>query len=74
MKKKNKLIKITISLCAIGVILYFLWAHLGGDISKVNRRIGASKIYSKQDIEYAMNTVERKFKIDFGVYINGSVV
>ncbi len=66
MRKKNKLIGVTISLFAIGVILHFLWIHLGGDISNVTRRIGTSKVYSKQDIEHAMNTVEREFKIDFG--------
>ena len=62
MKKKPVIIA---AIFVIGVVLFFLLLRKGGDISNVNRVIPQSEIYSKQDIAYAMDVVEDKFKSDF---------
>lgn len=63
---KKKLIFGLVLLC-IAVICYM---KLGGNTGEVSRRIGHSEKYSEEDINVAMDQVERKFKQKF----NGCVL
>lgn len=65
MDKKKKVMVLTMAICFIGIILFFLWTHIGGDISNVNRTMKHSEIYTEQEIADAMNIIERQFKINF---------
>ena len=65
MNKKKKVYILIASICIIGIILFLLWPHKGGNTKHVNRNIMAVKVYSEEDIAGAMDIVEKKFKHDF---------
>jgi hypothetical protein len=65
MSKKSKLIGLILTICIIGIALYFLRSYIGGDINNVNQSIPQSEVYSNQDIDSAMDIVKKKFKGEF---------
>jgi uncharacterized membrane protein len=66
LKKRITIIVVLILIAAIAASLIFL-AHRNkcGDVSNVKRTVTASKIYSEQDINDAMDIVAKFFQSDF---------
>lgn len=64
MKKSSIIIVLLILIIAIATSLILL-VNKGGDISNVNRTVTASKVYSEQEINDAMDIVVECFQSDF---------
>lgn len=65
MKKKKKVIVKIIVIGIIEIIMFFPWPHACGNIKHVNRTIMQSQVYSKQEIENAMEVTEEEFEKEF---------
>lgn len=61
--KKRIIIIVVLILIIVFATLYF--RNKGGDVSNVKRMITASEVYSEQDINNAMDIVEKYFQSDF---------
>lgn len=65
MEKKSKFIMVALSVCIIGIILYYLNTYKGGNIDNVSEGFIKSENYSEEEIKNAMNIVKNNFKKDF---------
>jgi len=63
--KKSKFIMLTLSVCIIGIIIYYLNTYKVGNIDNVSEGFVKSEVYSEYEIKDAMNIVKKKFEKDF---------
>lgn len=64
--QKGNIVVVSLLIVAIAAGLFFLInMNKGGDISNVKRTMTASEVYSEQDINDAMDIVEKYFKSSF---------
>lgn len=63
--KKSKFIMLALSVCIIGIVIYYFNTYKVGNIDNVSEGSLKSEIYSENEIKDAMNIVKQKFKRDF---------
>lgn len=63
--KKSKFIMLALSVCIIGIVIYYFNTYKVGNIDNVSEGSLKSEIYSENEIKDAMNIVKKKFQRDF---------
>ena len=63
--KKSKFIMLALSICIIGIVIYYFNTYKVGNIDNVSEGSVKSEVYSENEIKDAMNIVKKKFERDF---------